>query len=116
MPMQLQTSRIHIDDSAVEFCPVQGFYCLFCRGIIRHLDKRKAPRLACPLVSHNPKPFHSSMFLKYGSNVLLSGVRTQVSHKNVIHLCFARGSGLAYAPSFSGKNHAGRTVRWPENS
>ena len=83
--MQLRPSRTHIYDSAVEFCTVEGFYYLFRRRIIRHLDKRKATRLTGLAISHNPKPFDGSMVLKYGSNALFSGVKTQVSQKNVIH-------------------------------
>lgn len=95
MSMQLQTSRVHLDDSAAVFSAVQCVYCLFGASVVRHLNKRKASRLACGPISHDPKPFYSSMFLKYGSNLMFRGVRTEVTDKNIIHPCpsLARPSG-----------------------
>ena len=82
--------------SSVEFGAVQGCDCRFRGGILCHLDKRKTSGLACFPIRHDSEPFHGSMFIKHGSNVLFGGIGAEVSHKNIVHLLSpcARKSGV----------------------
>jgi hypothetical protein len=82
----LRAGCAHVNRSSVEFDSVEGYDCLFGVGIIRHLDEREASGLACLPISHDPEPLNSSVLFKDASNVLLGGVKTQVSYKNIIHL------------------------------
>jgi len=84
--MQLRPGCVHMDGSSVELSAVQGSDCRFRRGIVSHFDKCKASGLTRFAVRHDPEAFHRTVFLKYGSNVLLRSVRTEVPNENIIHL------------------------------
>src|SRR6266496_2041694 len=84
--IQLQACRAYVHRSSVEFDSVERYDCLFRVTIVRHLQKRKASGFACLAVCHDPESLNSSVLFKDASNVLLAGVKTEVSYEDIVHL------------------------------
>jgi hypothetical protein len=85
IPVQLRTGCAHVHRSSVEFDSVYGYDCPCRVGIIRHLQKREASGLPCEPICHDPEALNRSILLEHASNVLLGGVKTPISYKNIIH-------------------------------
>src|SRR2546430_507738 len=85
-PIQLRACRAYIHRSSVEFDSVDSDDCLFRVAIVRHLHKGKASGFACLPVCHDPESLNSSVLFKDASNVLVAGVKTEVSYEDIVHL------------------------------
>jgi hypothetical protein len=68
---------------------VDGRNGLVAFRVVAHLDERETARLAGITVRHNADAVDSAVRFKQRTDVLLTGIETQVSHKNVLHSDFS---------------------------
>ena len=83
--LSLGAGFVDIDGASADLGAVErrdGFVAVLVAG---HLDETKAARAACIAIGHNAHAVYLSITLEQLPQFILTGVKAQVPHKNILH-------------------------------
>src|SRR5665213_3278250 len=80
---------VDIQRSAANFMTVDCGNGPIALGVIAHFDKSKPSGLSGVAVGNDVHPVNRTMGFKQSTDVLLAGVKAEISYKNILHFDFS---------------------------